>query len=79
MSRAKLDPLHAAALVSTGSLALYGLFAVRASPGCRPLLGWRGYTPVARAMAAAMPYIDCFAAANTLQSLGALEAELARL
>ena len=35
MSRAKLDPLHAAALVSTGSLALYGplywLFAVRAS------------------------------------------------
>ena len=24
MSRAKLDPLHAAALVSTGSLALYG-------------------------------------------------------
>src|SRR5215472_3002599 len=40
MSRAKLDPLHAAALVSTGSLALSGrstwLFAVRASPGCRP-------------------------------------------
>src|SRR5215471_3138514 len=40
MSRAKLDPLHAAALVSTGSLALYGplylAFAVRASPGCRP-------------------------------------------
>lgn len=44
-----------------------------------PLLGWRDYAPVARAMAAAMPYIDCFAAANTLQSLGALEAELARL
>jgi uncharacterized protein with von Willebrand factor type A (vWA) domain len=44
-----------------------------------PLLGWRDYAPVARAMAAAMPYIDCFAAANTLQSLGALEAELSRL
>jgi len=44
-----------------------------------PLLGWRDYAPVARAMAAAMPYIDCFAAANTLESLGALEAELARL
>ena len=46
MSRAKLDPLHAATLVSTGSLVLYGrstwLFAVRASPGCRPPLGWRG-------------------------------------
>jgi uncharacterized protein with von Willebrand factor type A (vWA) domain len=44
-----------------------------------PLLGWRDYTPVARAMAAAMPYIDCFAAANTLESLGALEGELAKL
>jgi uncharacterized protein with von Willebrand factor type A (vWA) domain len=44
-----------------------------------PLLGWRHYAPVARAMAAAMPYIDCFAAANTLHSLAALEEELARL
>ena len=44
-----------------------------------PLLGWRDYAPVARGMAAALPYIDCFAAANTLQSLAALEAEFARL
>ncbi|MGO8921034.1 MAG: vWA domain-containing protein [Stellaceae bacterium] len=44
-----------------------------------PLLGWRGYAPVARAMAAAMPYIDCFAAAHSLESLAALESELARL
>jgi uncharacterized protein with von Willebrand factor type A (vWA) domain len=44
-----------------------------------PLLGWRDYAPVARAMAAAMPYIDCFAAAHSLASLSALEGELARL
>jgi uncharacterized protein len=44
-----------------------------------PLLGWRDYAPVARAMAAAMPHIDCFAAAHSLASLGALEDELARL
>ena len=44
-----------------------------------PLLGWRNYAPVARGMAAAMPYIDLFAAANTLDSLAALEPELARL
>jgi uncharacterized protein with von Willebrand factor type A (vWA) domain len=44
-----------------------------------PLLGWKSYTPVARAMAAAMPYIDCFATAHSLASLGALEGELARL
>ncbi|HYB09194.1 MAG TPA: VWA domain-containing protein [Alphaproteobacteria bacterium] len=44
-----------------------------------PLLGWRDYAPVARSMAAAMPYIDCFAAAHSLESLAALEAELCRL
>lgn len=44
-----------------------------------PLLGWRDYAPVARAMAAAMPYIDLFAAAHSLESLGALESELAWL
>jgi uncharacterized protein with von Willebrand factor type A (vWA) domain len=44
-----------------------------------PLLGWRDYAPVARAMAAAMPFIDCFAAAHSLASLGALEDEFARL
>lgn len=44
-----------------------------------PLLGWRDYAPVARAMAAALPYVDCFAAAHSLESLAALESELARL
>jgi uncharacterized protein with von Willebrand factor type A (vWA) domain len=44
-----------------------------------PLLGWRNYEPVTRAMQAAMPFIDHFAAANTLESLAALEPELARL
>ncbi len=44
-----------------------------------PLLGWRDYRPVARGMAAALPHLDAFAAANTLQSLAALEAEFARI
>ena len=52
--------------------------------GCRiiwlnPLKGWRGYEPVAAGMAAALPYLDHFAAANTLADLAALEGELARL
>ncbi len=44
-----------------------------------PLLGWRDYRPVNAAMQAALPHIDRFAAANTLDSLAALEPELARL
>ncbi len=44
-----------------------------------PLLGWRGYEPVARAMAAALPFVDRFAAAHTLEALAAVEGELARL
>ena len=44
-----------------------------------PLLGWRDYAPVARAMAAALDYIDCFATAHSLASLAALEHEFARL
>ncbi|WP_212525907.1 VWA domain-containing protein [Actibacterium sp. MT2.3-13A] len=52
--------------------------------GCRviwlnPLKGWAGYRPVARGMAAALPHLDLFAAANTLDDLAALEPELARL
>lgn len=52
--------------------------------GCRivwlnPLKGWRGYQPVAAGMAAALPHLDLFAAANTLDSLAALEPEFARL
>jgi uncharacterized protein with von Willebrand factor type A (vWA) domain len=52
--------------------------------GCRviwlnPLKGWTGYAPVAQAMAAALPHLDVFAAANTLADLAALDRELARI
>ncbi|MGL5011219.1 MAG: vWA domain-containing protein [Paracoccaceae bacterium] len=52
--------------------------------GCRiiwlnPLKGWRGYAPVVAGMAAALPHLDLFAAANTLESLAALEPQFARL
>ena len=45
--------------------------------GCRiiwlnPLMGWKDYAPVAQGMAAALPFIDFFAAANTLESLEAI-------
>ena len=38
-----------------------------------PLKSWDGYEPVARGMAAALPYLDHFAAGNTLNDLAALE------
>lgn len=44
-----------------------------------PLLGWRDYTPVTRAMTAALPFVDHFAAAHSLDALAALEPELAKL
>jgi uncharacterized protein len=44
-----------------------------------PMLGWRGYEPVARGMAAALPYVDLFAPAHNLESLCALEPSLAGL
>jgi uncharacterized protein with von Willebrand factor type A (vWA) domain len=44
-----------------------------------PLLGWDGYEPTARGMAAARPFIDLFAPAHTIESLAALEPYLARL
>lgn len=44
-----------------------------------PLAGWQNYEPVARGMSKAMPYIDLFKPANTLESLAALEPELAQL
>jgi uncharacterized protein with von Willebrand factor type A (vWA) domain len=57
----------------------------RLSQRCRrivwlnPLIGWKGYAPEARAMQAALPYVDLFAAAHNLQSLAALEPYLARI
>jgi len=44
-----------------------------------PLLGWRDYEPVARAMAAALPLVDCFAPAGTLDELAAVESQFSRL
>lgn len=44
-----------------------------------PLIGWEGYEPSARGMAAALPHVDLFAAAHNLESLAALEPYLARL
>ena len=44
-----------------------------------PLIGWRDYSPQARGMQAALPYIDLFAAAHNLESLAALEPYLARI
>jgi uncharacterized protein len=44
-----------------------------------PMLGWRGYEPVARGMAAALPHVDLFAPAHNLESLVALEPHLAGL
>lgn len=52
--------------------------------GCKiiwlnPLKGWADYAPVAQGMAAALPHLDAFRAANTLADLAQLEQELATL
>ncbi len=44
-----------------------------------PLIAWRDYSPQARGMQAALPYVDLFAPAHNLQSLAALEPYLARI
>jgi len=44
-----------------------------------PLIGWRDYSPQARGMQAALPYVDLFAPAHNLASLAALEPYLARI
>ena len=41
-----------------------------------PLLGLKGYQPLTRGMAAALPYVDVFAPAHNLESLLALERHL---
>ncbi|MGC3937567.1 vWA domain-containing protein [Roseobacter sp. EG26] len=52
--------------------------------GCKiiwlnPLKGWRDYEATAHGMAAALPHLDLFKAANTLDDLAALEPELVRV
>ena len=44
-----------------------------------PLIGWRDYSPQARGMQAALPYVDLFAPAHNLESLAALEPSLAKI
>ena len=49
--------------------------------GCKivwlnPLLGWKNYEPVSQSIKISLPYIDCFAPCNTLQSLADLEYKL---
>jgi len=44
-----------------------------------PMIGWQGYQPVARGMAAALPHVDLFAPAHNLESLAALEPYLYKL
>ncbi len=44
-----------------------------------PLTGRDGFSPVARGLRAALPYVDLFAPAHDLASLAALEPYLARL
>lgn len=52
--------------------------------GCKliwlnPLKGWQGYEPIARSMAQALPHLDLFAAATTLNDLAALEKQVNQL
>ncbi|MCY4316605.1 MAG: VWA domain-containing protein [Roseovarius sp.] len=44
-----------------------------------PLLGWKGYAPVAAAIQAALPYLDAHLSASTIDALGALEAEFSNI
>ena len=44
-----------------------------------PMMGWEGYAPEAKGIKAALPYVDLYAPANTLNSLAALEPYLARI
>jgi uncharacterized protein len=44
-----------------------------------PMMAWQGYAPLAAGIKAALPHVDLYAPANTLQSLTALEPYLARL
>ena len=69
----------------TGAPELLGGEMRRLRRSCRriiwlnPLIGWRGYSPQARGMQAALPYVDLFAPAHNLESLAALEPYLARI
>lgn len=69
----------------TGDAALLGREMAALHRRCRrvvwlnPMMAWEGYTPEARGIRAALPHVDLYAPANSLQSLRALEPYLARL
>jgi uncharacterized protein len=69
----------------TGDAALLGREMAALGKRCRrivwlnPMMAWEGYAPEARGIKAALPHVDLYAPANTLNSLTALEPYLARL
>jgi uncharacterized protein with von Willebrand factor type A (vWA) domain len=69
----------------TGDAALLGREMAALGRRCRrivwlnPMMAWEGYTPVAAGIKVALPHVDLYAPANTLQSLAALEPYLAQL
>jgi len=69
----------------TGDAALLGREMAALARRCRrivwlnPMAGWQGYAPEAAGIKAALPHVDLYAPANTLQSLAALEPYLARI
>jgi uncharacterized protein with von Willebrand factor type A (vWA) domain len=69
----------------TGDAALLGREMAALARRCRrivwlnPMLGWPGYAPEAAGIKAALPHVDLYAPAHTLNSLAALEPYLADL
>ncbi len=69
----------------TGDAALLGREMAALAKRCRrivwlnPMMAWKGYAPVAAGIKAALPHVDLYAPANTLNSLAALEPYLAKL
>lgn len=69
----------------TGDAALLGREMAALARRCRrivwlnPMMAWEGYSPEARGIKAALPHVDLYAPANSLQSLRALEPYLAKL
>ncbi len=69
----------------TGDANLLGREMAQLTKRCRrvvwlnPMAGWDGYAPEAAGIKAALPHVDLYAPANTLESLLALEPYLAKL
>jgi uncharacterized protein with von Willebrand factor type A (vWA) domain len=69
----------------TGDAKLLGREMAQLARHCRrivwlnPMMGWEGYAPEAAGIKAALPHVDLYAPANTLNSLLALEPYLAKL